>query len=360
MKSTSSDELDVLTIYSKNNGSATNWARAIVVLNKNFPCEVSETSRKNVCTVTLEIVMNAVESGVMTTHGSTNSIALVGCALPASVDTDALVAISLNSRSWGIFLVAEFAWAFTSLKTLAIMEISSSRAMATINAVVIITVVLLSPTGLWTAGSTCFKDLANWTLHFASSRATPIYMNVVSSTFSEVSRHRITDPLFGVISRGEANVLFAWLKVWSWVDSVLALSIQKIWAKHDSLSSLSGRNFILDAAISFLSGVKAVLIDLPAVSKKRDCLHESTGSCLEIVALVSVENAAETRSLAHHTLIHSEEDRFSTVPLEIPAIDGLSDNNVVANSLDREIVNHSWKRNSFAGSGVDSWLAILV
>jgi len=102
------------------------------------------------------------------------------------------------------------------------------------------------------------------------------------------------------------------------------------------------------------------LINLPAVSEKRNCLDESTRSCLEVITLVSVENAAETGSLAHHTFIHSEEDRFSTVPLEIPAVDGLSDNNVVADSLDREIVNHGWKRNSFAGSSVDSWLAILI
>jgi hypothetical protein len=180
-----------------------------MVLDKNFPGEVSETSRENVGTVTLEIVMNTIECSVVTTHGSTNTITLVGCALPATVDTDALVAISLNSRSWGIFLVAELAWAFASLKTLTIMKISSSWAMATINTVVIITVVLLSPTGLWTARSTCFEDLADWTLDFASSWASPINMNVVSSTLSEISRHRVADPLFGVVARREANVLFA-------------------------------------------------------------------------------------------------------------------------------------------------------
>jgi len=180
-----------------------------MVLDKNFPSEVSESSRENVGTVTLKIVVNTVKCSVVTTHGSTNSITLVSCALPSSVDTNALVAISLNSRSWSIFLVTELAWAFTSLKTLAIMKIGSSWAMATINTVVIITVVLLSPTGLWTARSTCFKDLADWTLDFASSWASPIDMDVVSGTFSEVSRHRVTDPLFGVVARGKANVLLA-------------------------------------------------------------------------------------------------------------------------------------------------------
>jgi len=199
-----------------------------MVLDKNFPSEVSETSRENVGTVTLEIVMNTVECSVVTTHGSTNSITLVSCALPSSVNTDALVAISLNSRSRSIFVVAELAWAFTSLKTLAIMKIGSSWAMAAINAVVIITVVLLSPTGLWTARSTCFEDLSDWTLDFASSWASPIDMNVMSSTFSEVSRHRVTDPLFGVVTRRKADVLLARLKIWSWVDSILAFSIQKI------------------------------------------------------------------------------------------------------------------------------------
>ena len=121
-----------------------------MILNQDFKWQfTSFASSKYISTFTMEIKIDAIESGVMGSKGRTDAIAFVLCAHPTTIDTDTLVTVASNSRSWIVFFSTEFTWTFMSFKTLAIMEILSFRAVTAIDTVVIITVVGLIPTCLW-------------------------------------------------------------------------------------------------------------------------------------------------------------------------------------------------------------------
>jgi hypothetical protein len=53
-------------------------------------------------------------------------------------------------------------------------------------------------------------------------------MDVMTSTFSEVGRHGVTDGSFGGVALGEANVFLAGFEVWLWIDDMFALGVQNV------------------------------------------------------------------------------------------------------------------------------------
>ena len=142
MKSTTSDQFTFFAVNSEKDGSTADGARAIVILNQNFKWQIASfASSKYICTFAMEIEVDTVECSVVRSEGRANSVAFVLSTHPATIDTDALVAVTSDSGSWVEFFTAKLTWALVSLETLAVMKVLSFWAMATINAMIIIAVV---------------------------------------------------------------------------------------------------------------------------------------------------------------------------------------------------------------------------
>jgi hypothetical protein len=138
---TSSNELAIFTVNTEDDRSTTSGTRTIMILDENFPGEFTISSGQNVSTFAMEVEGNTVEGSVVSGQRSTDSIALVVGTLPATVDTDALVAITSDTGSWGVFISSKLTWTLTSLDTFSVVEVSSGWTVTTIDTVVIVAVV---------------------------------------------------------------------------------------------------------------------------------------------------------------------------------------------------------------------------
>jgi hypothetical protein len=334
MKSTTSDQLTFFTINSQQNWSTTSWSWAVMVLNHDFEWKITEASGQNVCTFTMKVVWNTIESSVMWCQSWADTITFVLSAHPSTIDTDALVTITSDSWSWFVFITAELTWTFMSVQALAVMEILTFWTVTAINAMVIITVVWLIPTGLWTWWTTGLVDHTSWTSDFASAFTSPVNMSTMSGTFSEVGWHWVTDSIIGTVSLWEADIFLTGFEVWCWVNNMLAFSVQNVGTLHDSFSWLLSSFFGINWAVWFFSSIEALAIDLPWVGEKWNSVNEFTISWFEIVLIISIENTTETTSLTHHWFVHSEEDWLVTVPLEVPTVNIFLNDDVFWDSLD--------------------------
>ena len=98
----------------------------------------------------------------MAGQSGTDSVTLVLSTLPATVDAHTLVTVTSNSGPWGILVSAELTWALLSLEALSVVEILTLWTVAAVDAVLVVTVVGLVPTGLWAGGAAGLVDHASW------------------------------------------------------------------------------------------------------------------------------------------------------------------------------------------------------